>query len=177
MSTEFWIQASCPRLRTAKDPCALSIDEAVESVFPRETENAVIVWRHVYIPLSYKYDVGTILRDVLQMIQELSADSGQWEVEWPSNTFGAHWHFKWEGDSLVVTASEWRSVVGDTEELLRSRSTIQIGKSEFVCEWKALLERVQTALLKGGYVPELVPELLQLAATIGKIERYGVLYQ
>ena len=178
MSTEFWIQASCPRWHRSVDPDAATIDEAVESVFSSETEDALIVWRHVYIPLSYKYDVGTILRDVLQMIRELLAtESGEWQVDWPSNTFGARWHFKWEGDRLVVTASEWRSVVGDTEDLLRSRSVLQIGKLEFVCEWKALIERVQAALLGGGYTPGEFPELEQLTTTMGDIVGYGVLYR
>jgi hypothetical protein len=178
MSTEFWIQASCPQWQGAIDPDATTIDEAVESVFSRNTEDALIVWRHGYIPLSYKDDVGTILRDVLQMIRELSAaDSGQWQVDWPSNTFATRWHLMWGGDRLVVNAAEWRSIVGDTEELLRKRSVVEIGKAEFISEWKALLERVHTALSRAGYTSKTIPELAQLTATIDCIQQYGVLYQ
>ena len=178
MSNEFWIQASCPRWQGSVDPDATTIDEAVESVFPLNTEDALIVWRHVYIPLSYKYDVGTILPDVLQMIRELSnAESGEWQVAWPSNTFGASWHFTWEGDRLVVTAREWRSIVGDTEDLLRKRSILEIGKLEFISEWKALLERVHSALSGAGYTAKIIPEFEQLAVAIGDIQQSGRLYR
>ncbi len=178
MSVYFWIQASCPRWQGSVDPDATTIDEAVESVFMRNTEDALIVWQHVYIPLSYKYDVGTILRDVLHMVRELlSSDAGEWQVDWPSNTFGARWHFKWEEERLVVTASEWRSVVGDTEDLLRKRSILEIGKAEFISEWKAVLERVHTALSDAGYVSTTIPELDELSETISRIPRHGVLYR
>lgn len=178
MSDHFRIQASCPRWQGSVDPGATTIDEAVESVFSLNTEDAFIVWQHVYIPLGYKYDVGTILPDILQMIRELlAAESGEWQVSWPSNTFGTRWHFKWARDHLVVTASEWWSIVGDTEELLRKRSVVEIGKEEFVSEWKALLERVHSALTGAGYTSEMIPEIEQLAATIGRIEAPGVLYR
>lgn len=178
MSVEFWIQASCPRWQAIIDPEATTFDEACESVFPRNTEAAIVVWQHVHIPLCYKYDVGTILRDIIQMIRELSAaESGEWQVAWPSDTFGTTWHFQWEGDRLVVTALEWRRIVGDTEELLRQRPILEIGKQEFMSEWKALLERVHTALSGAGYTAKMIPELEQLTATIGSIQHYGVLYR
>lgn len=178
MSTDFWIQASCPRWQTPRELEVSTVDEAIEAVFPRDTEDAFVVWRHVYIPLSYKYDVGTILQDVLQMVGKLlAADSGEWQVDWPSNTFGARWHFKWAGERLVVTSSEWRSVVGDTEDLLRGRSVLEMGKSEFVFEWKALLERVRDALIGAGYTFDALPELEPLVETARNIPGYGVLYR
>ncbi|XYH95615.1 hypothetical protein ACMHYB_48745 [Sorangium sp. So ce1128] len=132
----------------------------------------------MYIPLSYKYDVGTILQDVLRMVGELlAADSGEWQVDWPSNTFCARWHFRWAGERLVVTSSEWRSVVGDTEELLRGRSVLEIGKSEFVFEWKALLERARDALVGAGYTFDTLPELERLVEVVRSIAGYGVLYR
>ncbi|WP_437780388.1 hypothetical protein [Sorangium sp. So ce1097] len=178
MSTEFWIQASCPRWQMPRDLEVSTVDEAIEAVFHRGTEDAFVVWRHVYIPLSYKYDVGAILQDVLQMVGELlAADSGEWQVDWPSNTFGARWHFAWAGERLVITASEWRSVVGDTEELLRRRSVLEIGKSEFVFEWKALLERVRDALIGAGYTFDALPELERLVEALRRIVGYGALYR
>ncbi|XXY54989.1 hypothetical protein WME91_28040 [Sorangium sp. So ce269] len=178
MSSEFWIQASCPRWHGPVDSDATTIDEALESVFLRDTEDAFIVWRRVYIPLSYKYDVGTILPDVLQMVEELlGAESGEWQVDWPSNTFGAKWHFKWQGERMVVTATEWRSVVGDTEGLLRTRSVLEIEKSEFVFEWKALLQKAHDALCEAGYTSEALPQLERLTVTIRRIAAFGVLYR
>lgn len=178
MSAEFWIQASCPRWLRHDGFTGATIDEAIEAVFPREAEDAFIVWRHVYIPLSYKYDIGTILMDVIRMVKELLAtESGEWQVDWPSNTFGCRWHFRWEGECLVVTSSEWRSVVGSTEELLRGRPILQIGKSEFVFEWKALLERVRDALVGAGFTSRTLPELDRIIETVRAIAEYGVLYR
>lgn len=136
------------------------------------------MWRHVYIPLSYKYDVGMILLDVIRMVRELLAsESGEWQVDWPSNTFGCRWHFRWEDECLIVTSSEWRSVVGGTEELLRGRPILQIGKSEFVFEWKALLERVRDALVGAGFTSSALPELERITETERAIAEYGVLYR
>ncbi len=178
MSTEFWIQAGRPRWHACDDPLVETIDEAVENMFEAVTEDAFIVWQHIYVPLGYKYDIGTILTQILWMVSELtSKESGECKVVWPSNTFCWDWHLRWSGESLVVTASDWRAVVGHTEELLRARPVVQIEKTEFLCEWKALLERVHEALIAGGGTIAASPGCALLGATIAKIPRYGQLYQ
>lgn len=178
MSTEFWIQAGCPRSTSPDQRSATTIDEAVEHLFLRETEDAIIVWRHVHIPLSYKYDVGTILTDVLTMVDTLLAtDSGEWQVDWPANTFAARWRFAWNAGHLVVTATEWRSVVGDTEPLLRARSRLEIEKISFVCEWKMVLVRVHEALRDSVYASKDLGWATWLESTIGRIPAWGALYR
>lgn len=178
MSYDFWIQASNPRWHTSTDPGATTLDEAVESVFPSDTEDAFVVWRHVYVPLGYKYDVGTILRDVIEMVRVLlGSESGDWRVTWPSNTFAATWRFEWAGDRLVVVASEWIQVVGDTEGLLRERPTIRLGRLEFVQEWRSILERTHEALVGGGCLPTAIPDLALLSETVRQMRGHGALYR
>lgn len=150
----------------------------MESVFDRNTEEALIVWHHVYIPLSYKYDVGTILPDIIVMIEQLqSSASGKFAIDWPSNTFSARWVFDWASDCLLVTAPEWRSVVGNTEELLRALPVIELNKNEYVYEWRALLERTRDALLGAGYSARTVPEIDRLLGVITTIGEYGTRYR
>lgn len=179
MSDQFWIQAGSPRCQVVRLDDGVTLDEAVEAVFPSETEEAIVVWQHVYIPIGYRYDVSTILRDVVLMVRRLlSADEGQWELDWPSNTFSARWRFEWSEDDLKVMALEWRAVVGDTEELLRSRPVVEIGRAEFVCEWRVLLERVLAALVAcDGRPPSIEPDLQSLREVIRWIERPGRLYR
>lgn len=178
MSSQFWIQVGSPRWHGQVESDATSLDEAVDSVFLRDTEDALIVWNHVYIPLSYKYDVAIILLDVIAMIETLlDNEAGEWQIDWPSNTFLARWNFKWKREDLVVTALQWLSVVGDTEEILRGRPALSIGKMEFVCEWKALLERVHVALLGAGFSACSFSEIERLGSTISRIPSYGILYR
>ena len=53
----FYIQASNPR---ALKPSFIeeNLSAAIESVFPMNTENAILFWNHIAIPLSYKYDIS-----------------------------------------------------------------------------------------------------------------------
>lgn len=178
MSTEFRIQAGCPRSVKTVDPDAATIDEAVESVFLLDTEDAILVWQLVHIPLGYKYDVGTCLRDIVAMVKALlSAESGEHYVDFPSNTFGARWRLEWKVDRLVVSALDWRVVVGGVEDLLRERSVVSLGKSEFICEWKALLERVYCALVGAGYSASKICEIEDLKSVVDQMPEYGVLYR
>jgi hypothetical protein len=177
MTSNFWIQASNPCWTGVATTEVVTLDEAIESSFPRETEDAILVWSNVYIPLSYKYDISTIIVDVLRMLEQLvTVSQGSWSVEWPSNTFAARWELSWQGEHLTVEASSWRSVVGDTEALLRARPRLELERTEFVREWKELLRTVAMALEAAGYRPDNLPELHHLSSLTQSIVGNGRLY-
>jgi hypothetical protein len=69
MSRESWIQAGCPRNTAEHDRDDEDLCEAVETVFPLEAECMVMVWSGVYIPLSYKYDLGVMLADIIEIMR------------------------------------------------------------------------------------------------------------
>jgi hypothetical protein len=174
---DFWIQAGQPRWQGPADPADDTLDGAIETIFVRNTEDLILVWHHIYVPLSYKYDVATMLMDILNMLITLQAeDKGSCSVEWPSNTFAARWDLSWEGDRLGV-AADWRNVVGDTEGLLRACPSLTLEKSHFVREWKLVLERVAAALQGAGYSSERIPALDQLVRVAASIDQRGILYR
>ena len=67
----FYIQASNPRFQDSINIYDESLSDAIESVFPLNTENAILVWNYISIPLSYKYDISYMIEDILQLLDEL----------------------------------------------------------------------------------------------------------
>ena len=57
----FYIQASNPRFIESISYEVESLSDAVESIFPLNTENAFLVWNYISVPLSYKYDISYML--------------------------------------------------------------------------------------------------------------------
>lgn len=101
-----------PRTVQIHDAADDSLCAALETVFPLYTEDAIINWNHVYVPVSYKYDLSVMVDDVLQIIEALqSSPQGRLVNHWPSNTFAASWEIDWK-DGMLKIHSEWTSVVG-----------------------------------------------------------------
>ena len=177
MSTDFLIQASCPTWTMSADPVDQTLCDAVQTVFPLDTEVALVVWRHVYVPLGYKYCVSFLVDDIIAMIERLTASSeGNWQLTWPSNEFAADWRFEWSGEQLRIR-STWHSVVGGTEEMLNQRSEIHLGRQEFLAEWKKLLLTVDDALSAAGYTEATLPRTANLKRAIADLGTIGKLYR
>lgn len=176
VSSDFWIQSSCPRWVATASPDDGNVSEAIQTVFPMTTEVALLVWRHIYVPLGYKYCVSFLVDDVVEMIHRLSANQmGSWRVEWPSNEFAGTWSFEWDAGQLRVQ-SEWRAVVGGTEQLLQARSELQMGLRPFLCEWTKLLMTVADALTGAGYTDEMLPDFGRLKDAIVRAGGVGAIY-
>ena len=172
----FCIQASHPKTTKTFDSDDETLGECVETVFPLDTEMALMNWLGVFVPLNYKYSISTILSDILEMLDAvLEKEQGKFEVVWPSSDFNGRWSLFWESDNLVIEAN-WESVIGDTEILLNSRGPVKMGKSAFLNEWKALLEVVLSGLLDCGYDESVIADISKLKMIYSRIERYGVLY-
>lgn len=136
-----------------------------------------MVWNHVYVPLSYKYDISVMLEDILLMLDTLLSESiGSFNVLWPSNTFAAEWQMSWTQDALVV-ASVWVSVVGGTKELLNDLGNLEISKSAFLAEWKMLLRTLIKNLELTGPASHLEKEVERMRSIERRIECVGVLYR
>ncbi len=172
----FCIQAAQPRLTYQYDSEDETIGEAIETVFPLLTESAILVWKNVYIPLNYKYDLSVMCEDILKMISRLTNEKeGELRIDWPSNTFSAIWNLLWTADSLEIR-SRWQSVVGGTEGLLAQQEVITITKSEFIAEWKQPLKNIRFALKESGYTVKNLPGFLRLKRIVEGIDREGILY-
>ena len=177
MSADFWIQASCPKWTTKASQEDDTLCDAIQTIFPLDTEVALLVWRNVYVPLNYKYCVSFLVDDIIAMIDQLmGAADGRWKLEWPSNDFAATWEFQWHDDHLEID-TQWRVVVGGTEDLLRQRPKLEISLAAFLGEWTKLLVTVLEALRAAGYDEATLPRLKQLAQGAAKVGRVGKIYQ
>jgi hypothetical protein len=176
MAYEFVIQASCPRALLVHDPDDESLSDAIQTVFPMDTERAILAWHRVCVPLGYKYDVSLLVDDILGITEVMLVDErGARVVQWPSNTFAATWDITWDEEGTTVHA-KWECVSGGIESLLVSRGSIAIPKKEFLAEWKSLLVVVERALDAAGYTESQLAGLSRLRRVIAALPGHGVLY-
>jgi hypothetical protein len=172
--TSFFIQAGSPRATRTCDPNDESLPEAIETLFLMDTEYAFIAWNTIYIPLSYKYDLGLMVDDILGIIEGIQASSrGSQVVDWPSNTFAAKWNLQWN-DGVIEIRSNWRCVLGHTEALLNSKPCVELSTEGFVAEWKRPLQAIEHALAGAGYE---IPALGRLRRVLSKCPHEGRLYR
>jgi hypothetical protein len=176
MAVEFIIQVSNPRVLRANDPDDDTLSDAIQTIFPMDTERALLAWNHVYVPLGYKYDISLMADDIVQICDDiLSNAKGTRLIHWPSNTFAAVWKVVW-ASGVVSVEAQWNRVVGCTESILAGRPNISVPTQDFLAEWKGLLDVVRTALKIAGYTPEQITELYRLESVIARLPRYGSLY-
>jgi hypothetical protein len=89
-------------------------------------------------------------------------------------SFRVDWFLEWN-TNLKIT-SDWANVVGDVESILNKKNILEIGKSEFIYEWKKLLQVLLTNLKKSGYHQINPREFSDLYELEKKISTYGKLY-
>ena len=172
----FFIQANSPRCTMTFDKDDYDLSTALETVFPLLTEDATLVWNHIYVPLSYKYDISCMIDDILKMLHNIrSSSKGEMSIRWPSNTFASTWCIKWH-ENAVYLSSEWESVVGQTEKMLNSNKNVTMCSAVFLSEWKKLLQNILQALESCGYKKEL-QWISTLTIEYEAIPDYGVLYR
>lgn len=141
----FSIQVGNPIVLLKPDVACEDLRDAIEEIFPMETEEALLVWSGIPILLSYKYDICILIDDLLPMLEILLRNrSGQYSICFPSNTFRVDWALQWQ-DGLLTIDSAWHEVNGD-KSLLNENSQLNIGLPSFLAEWKSLLQKIISSL-------------------------------
>ena len=173
----FCIQASNPEFKEMKNPDDNSLAEAIESVFSMNTEYAIMMWEHICIPLSYKYDVSYMIDDVLKLLEMMQNEiSGKTIVHWLPDTFRCDWQVEWAGGTVHIF-SKWECTVGHLENLLNCHNYISLSVAEFISEWKKVLGIVINGLECAGYDQEELDGMFELVNRYEIIEKAGVLYR
>lgn len=173
----FSIQASNPKFKTSEKIKEKHLSEAVESIFPLNTESAIISWNHIAIPLSYKYDISYMLTDILLLIGDIqNKDNGKKIVRWLPDTFRCNWMVEWD-DKWINIDTYWECTVGHLEEILNKKSDICIDKFVFLGEWKQVLGIVIEGLVVCGYNKEELEGMTELIEKYEKIGELGILYK
>ncbi|MCX7746159.1 MAG: hypothetical protein N2645_04575 [Clostridia bacterium] len=173
---DFYIQASCPRYTGVYDEEDYNLSTAIETIFPMMAEKAIMAWKSIYIPLCYKYDISYMLEDILNILENLRDKViGELSLHWASDTFANVWKIKWDSKDVEIN-SEWGSVLGHTEELLKLKGPVVISKKLFANEWKRVLHNVIEGLKLSGYSADKLPGMDRLISEYNTIEKEGILY-
>lgn len=146
----FNIDACKPDNNSVFDKDDTKIAEAIYTIFPLKTENAILFWGEEQIELSYRYDFSIMIEDILEMILNLQSKTvGEWSVDWSSDTFATNWNLIWSERKLEITAV-WREEF-NAKNYLKDNNIIKIDKYIFLNEWKGVLNALIFNLLECGY--------------------------
>ena len=143
---DFTIQASNPMFEQGSEREVEELATAIQMTFPMNTEAAIMVWNSTPIRLSYKYDLGVVVYDLLAMLEDLlSPGPGATSVSWSSTTFMADWDLQWMDGRLDINTN-WASVEGHYEDLLNRRAHLETDQQQFASEWKRPLRTILTGI-------------------------------
>lgn len=176
INLNFYIQACNPKTQCIADCNDETLADAIESAFPLKTEDAILIWNHICIPLSYKYDISYMMDDILVLLNMLqSREKGELTIHWLPDTFRCDWTMKWNAERLDIQ-SQWGNIVGNLEMLLNEKSHISLKKEDFIKEWKSILKIVIAGLKKYGYTVDKIKNMKQLIEQYNNISGDGILY-
>jgi len=146
----FKIDDGSPSNSSERDNEDSILSEAIYTVFPLNTEDATMSWGDERIKLSYRYDLSSIIDEMLQMVFTLyKYRYGEWAVDWPSNTFAANWHFRWDERSMQVEAV-WREEF-QASDYLKSHPKLITERDLFLIEWEKVTDVLLNNLAACGY--------------------------
>ena len=174
----FYIQASNPK-GTMKnyDENNTCLSEAIEDVFGLNTESAFICWNHIYVPVSYKYDISYMMDDIIRIITNIQEkEQGKLTICWLPDTFRSDWTIEWQGDEMTIV-SQWGSTVGNLEGLLNNNNCIKLPTTQFLSEWKKVFEIIIDVLHQNGYSEKKLADMKDLIDVYKKIDDVGLLYK
>lgn len=173
----FAIQVGNPLVNMKVDNEDTKISEAIESIFLLNTEDLIMIWNNIRIPLSYKYDVSYMIDDILLLLKRINSEEfGSLSIHWLPDVFRCDWNMKWNKDEIYIEA-QWENVIGHLEELLNKYDRISMNKYDFIYEWKALLNILCNRLAECGYKETALVDMNKLVEQYNHIKDVGILYK
>ncbi len=150
----FKIQISNPEILGIIDENDTNIEEAIQTIYPVETEYAFMIWNHIFIPLSYKYDISLMIKDFILIYQFLRSEKEKtWQLHWASNTFASYWELIKDGDYIQIKTI-WNTVIGKLESVLNSNSEMTIKSALLAQEIQIIIVFIKKSLESVGYNSE-----------------------
>lgn len=135
----FKIQAGNPVINTISERKELTLPELMEDVFSMDTDDAIMFWNHMCIPLSYKYDISYMIDDILAMLDDIQSHvEGSLRIEWLPDTFRCDWDIVWRENNVIIT-SFWERVVGNIANQLNLSNSVVLERNQFLREWNNIL--------------------------------------
>ncbi len=147
----FEIQISNPVILKTKNKSSSTIEEAIETIFPLDTEYAFIKWGYIFIPLSYKYDISLMVNDLIKVYTFIKDENvHSYEMHWASNTFASLWHLTKEFGKVKIIA-KWTTVLGELEDLLNANNEIIVEPIELTSSVEKMIRFLKKSLFFAGY--------------------------
>ena len=172
----FCIQVGDPYLSNEKNEEDRSLSDAIESAFILNTENCIMMWNHICIPLSYKYDISYMIDDILKLLLLLQEkDFGKTKIEWLPDTFRCDWDISWTSQNVKIICN-WQHIVGNLEKILITVPVLTLKKEDFISEWKRLLYKIIQALSNSKYDVLQISDMNKLLDVYEHIHNNGKLY-
>lgn len=173
----FYIQASNPRFIKGINDEDKSLSEAVESAFPLNTENAMLVWNYISVPLSYKYDISYMVDDIIDLLSILqSQNCGKKIIHWLPDTFRSDWKISWDNGKIEIQA-HWECTIGHLEKILNEHEIVSLTIKNFESEWREVLYMVIKGLESCGYDIKRIEGMEDLLKQYNRISDSGILYR
>ncbi len=140
--------------------------EAIEVIFTLDDENIMCMhWDKDNIYLTYKYDVGVIIEDLIFMIEILCTNnSGTEVISFGSSDFAARWKLKWDADDLNI---EWHRACSRKPT---NKPNLRISKKYFIIQWYYVLKNTLTSVKNSAIRIDNNNDVLDLAKLIKMIE-------
>lgn len=160
-------------------PSGIDIGYIIQTIFPLYTEDALIYWQGVIIPLSYKYDLSVIYLDILYMLDEIfSNQKGAFTNNFASNTFRVDWDLIWDTkENKIQIYANWENLSNYLENILSSKNYLEMELNDFLYEWKGLLKKIIDSIEKFNIENIRKSELDFLYRIESHIPKYGLLYR
>ena len=158
--------------------------EAFQFILKRNKEYAVLLWNGVPLRLSYVWDIPFMIEQIIIFLDKL-VDTENQDIEpnhhcvFQTKNIKCDWYMEWNAEFLQIN-SQWEKIPGNYQSALNAIAQIKMMKTDFISEWKILLEQLIRAFQDSGaklYDPDQVARFDMLIRINQVIERRGRYYR
>lgn len=143
--TTFILQAGFVEGIIADGMTFQNLTDAYLHIFRNNKEYAIILWNGIPIRLSYTEDIPYMVEELMEFLEgiqnnskntsfKIATENNQWQLDATP-----------ELDNLTIT-SNFLHLSGNYQSALEPLHLLKIGVSQFLNEWKLLLEQLITAM-------------------------------
>jgi hypothetical protein len=171
----FNIQVSNPEFLVCEGLVVDDVFDALEYIFIENTERCIFFYSHQPLSIDYKYDMGSVLNDFLELIIQLSSmKHGEYAVGGSSNGFMYLWRLKYF-DKVHIALEDDTAIHFGHIPIHRKAMSIPI--EDFLSEWKSLFIFVIKVIDLSGIKMSSIVEYDAIKSVILRIDELGFFYR
>jgi len=126
-----------------------NLTKAYQHIFRNNKEYAIILWNGIPIRLSYTEDIPYLVEELIEFLETIQNNSknASFQVATENN--------QWQLDTTIENGdltikSNFSHLSGNYQHAFEPLSLLKMEASQFLSEWKILLEQLVTALERSG---------------------------